>query len=71
MCLCGTHTGDKLLKDFECGICGKGFKENVNLQEHIKIHTDDDTLYKCDICYIYKMYHFYVFLCGSVSYNSH
>jgi uncharacterized Zn-finger protein len=22
----------------------------VNLQEHIKIHTDDDTLYKCDIC---------------------
>jgi uncharacterized Zn-finger protein len=53
----GTHTGDKLLKDFECGICGKGFKENVNLQEHIKIHTDDDTLYKCDICDC----HLYVF----------
>jgi uncharacterized Zn-finger protein len=40
------HTGDQ---PYKCDICGKGFSENGNLQNHISIHTGDAP-YTCDIC---------------------
>jgi KRAB domain-containing zinc finger protein len=38
-------------KPYNCDICDKGFSDNSNLQNHVRIHTGDKPYTcKCDIC---------------------
>ena len=35
---------------YACGTCGKNFVQRHHLITHIKLHTNDPSLYKCEYC---------------------
>ncbi|KAK6621758.1 hypothetical protein RUM44_001565 [Polyplax serrata] len=43
------HLGDRSIKIWQCGVCGKDFRHQYTLTRHLPTHTDERN-YKCETC---------------------